>query len=165
MTDQRRVHLQVSSLLLLACLLAALLPAAGAAAPALNATEKPLTAADVRRIALASAPGANARTGATTAGLQQARVAGVPVNLEYLADHPEVGSQVPLAAPSEAGKADKYISAFKGAGAGPVMTRESSALPWSELRTLYGLQLTRHLSHCKSQLKRGQLSLDCWLAA
>ncbi len=33
----------------------------------------------------------------------------MPVDATYLAANPEVAAQVPLAAPSEAGKADKYV--------------------------------------------------------
>lgn len=78
----------------LACALAALLLVAVASAVPV---EPVLTAEDVRRIALASAPGsgaANARVAAAS-GLQQAKALGIPINQALLRNVPttaQVGS-------------------------------------------------------------------------
>eukprot|EP00208_Stichococcus_sp_RCC1054_P002221 CAMPEP_0206134838 /NCGR_PEP_ID=MMETSP1473-20131121/243_1 /ASSEMBLY_ACC=CAM_ASM_001109 /TAXON_ID=1461547 /ORGANISM="Stichococcus sp, Strain RCC1054" /LENGTH=663 /DNA_ID=CAMNT_0053526467 /DNA_START=573 /DNA_END=2564 /DNA_ORIENTATION=+ len=75
------------------------------------------------QIARASAQGSNQRTAGGT-GLQQAIAAGVPVDMEYLAKHPEVASQVPLAAPAEdrSGKYSGGLSAPK-----PLASQPSNA--------------------------------------
>lgn len=104
--------------MVLACA-AGLQPAAAAAAD-----EAPLTATDVRRVALASVRGGvNARLAGLSV-VQQARAAGVPVHSAYLEEHPEVAAQVPLAAPSEAGRADKFTSP-SALGMGRRATRKS----------------------------------------
>ena len=72
--------------------------AATAVPAAPSATAAPLTAADVRRIALSSEAGTASRF-ASSNGEQQAKAAGVPVDAAYLAANPEVAAKVPLAAP------------------------------------------------------------------
>ena len=69
------------------CVLAAVLHPAAALA---QAAQPVLTAADVRRIALASAPGAgsSSRFAAATSNLQLAKALGMPINTLVLSRYP-----------------------------------------------------------------------------
>jgi hypothetical protein len=80
------MHATAAALL---CALAAVLLPAGALA---QAPQPALTAADVRRIALASAPGAGGSScfGAASSGLQQAVELGIPVDYDALHKDPSL---------------------------------------------------------------------------
>jgi hypothetical protein len=70
------------------CVLAAVLCAAAAVA---QSPQPALTAADVRRIALASAPGgagASSRLAAASSGMQQAKLLGIQINTVALKQYP-----------------------------------------------------------------------------
>lgn len=69
------------------CFLAAVLYPAAVVA---QAAQPALTAADVRRIALASAPGAGAssRFATATSGLQQAKALGIPIDTMAISRDP-----------------------------------------------------------------------------